>query len=252
MSGTQVEVSVTVPNNTVLQNSCSSPLAALSGANYTVSGVLPVLTNGFNYVGTNNGNAAAGDALGLPLAEPGLEILVFNASGVELALFATGTNDTINGLFSGSYVRLPPNSINLFYCAEQTVWASETIGSGFLGNFPTASGHDGISAAGTTQAGATPLTALYNRVTTVASGAGVSLPATSGLLLAGACLAVTVVNAQGTNALKVYPAGSEVIEGGSAGGAFSVAAATSGQGGKVATFFKLGGSSPWHVMLSSN
>jgi hypothetical protein len=58
---------------------------------------------------------------------------------------------------------------------------------------------DAISAAGTTQATATQLTAMVNTVSTVASGSGVALPPSK------AGRQITVINT-GANALLVYPA----------------------------------------------
>lgn len=74
---------------------------------------------------------------------------------------------------------------------------------------------DGISAAGTTQAGATQLSAQMNNVTTVASGAGVKLPPS----VAG--MQIVVNNDQATNALDVYPSGTDKINALSAGAAYS-------------------------------
>jgi hypothetical protein len=67
----------------------------------------------------------------------------------------------------------------------------------------------------------------------------------------GAGTQITVTNAQGTNALKVYPFGTEVIEAGTAGAAYSIAAATAGQSGKTAIFTAFA-SGIWHVMLSNS
>lgn len=63
-----------------------------------------------------------------------------------------------------------------------------------------------VSAAGTTQATATALTADYNVVTTVGAGSGVVLPAT----VAG--LAIEVIN-KGASALLVYPPVSSAFDG---------------------------------------
>ena len=79
---------------------------------------------------------------------------------------------------------------------------------------------DSISAAGTTQGGATALTTSYNVVTTVAANSGVVLPtATAGLI----CV---VVN-RGANALSVYPAGSAAIDGAGASTAVLVGVGSS-------------------------
>ena len=84
----------------------------------------------------------------------------------------------------------------------------------------------GISAAGTTQAGATALTGDVNVVTTTGSGAGVVVMAT---LDVGDSIVVANL---GANGLAVYPPSGGAINGGSANAAVSVAA------GKVATVIK--------------
>jgi len=75
-----------------------------------------------------------------------------------------------------------------------------------------ASSSDALTAAGTTQATGLQLTATLNRLTTVAAGAGVNLPAS----VVG--LSVVVINA-GANAVVVYPVigGTETINGVAAG-----------------------------------
>jgi hypothetical protein len=93
--------------------------------------------------------------------------------------------------------------------------------SNFLGNIADPistsslimkSSEDSISAAGATQGAATPLTAQLNRVTTVTATTddGVSLPA------AAAGLEIVVINAHATDALAIWPATGDAINGGSA------------------------------------
>ena len=77
-----------------------------------------------------------------------------------------------------------------------------------------------VSAAGTNQSGATELSAVYNIVTTVGSGAGVKFPT------AEAQLTYTVVNTTATN-LLVYPNVSDKINGGTVNVAVTVAAGSS-------------------------
>lgn len=79
-----------------------------------------------------------------------------------------------------------------------------------------------VSAAGASLAAATVLTAIANRVSTVAASTGVRLP--SNVEIGGICF---VSNSQATNALLVYPvSASETINALAAGAGFSVAAAT--------------------------
>jgi len=232
--------------NSLDLESCNSAIVALAGANYTNPGGLPVLVNEINRVSTV---ANAGDAVVLPSAIPGLEIIVFHSGAQELAVFAGGA-DQINSTGAGGYVTQMPQSFLLFVCSSQGLWECETVGQGFLGNLPTSSGKDAIVAAGATQGTATALTHTVNRITTVVAGAGVVLPSIAGLPAASS-LMITVINAQGVNALLVYPAGVDKIEALGAGGAYSLAAAASGQLGKVATFISTV-AGQWHLMLSSN
>jgi len=82
------------------------------------------------------------------------------------------------------------------------------------------SSNAGVTAAGSAIGDATLLTNALNRVTTVGSGEGVKLPAVSnGTLI--------VVQNLGANDLELYPNGaSGVLNGASAGGAITLAAAT--------------------------
>ena len=77
-----------------------------------------------------------------------------------------------------------------------------------------------VTAAGTTQAGATALTKTYNVVTTATSNQGVKLPT------AQAGSIYTVVNATAVN-VKIYPNTSGTINGGSSNAAINVPAGTS-------------------------
>jgi hypothetical protein len=90
----------------------------------------------------------------------------------------------------------------------------QEAGFGFLNNFWTESAQDGITASATqSQAGATPLTFMFNRVTTVASiGNAVRLP--PGIL----GLSICIINAA-ANAMQVYADSSDTVSGlaGSAG-----------------------------------
>jgi len=99
---------------------------------------------------------------------------------------------------------------------------------------------DNIAAAGGGQGGATLLSNSINRVTTVGAGSGVRLPAS----VPGASL--TVVHAAITNALTVYPTGSDTINGAST---YSITAAGAGVG-VVVTFFCTS-AGIWHALKSS-
>lgn len=91
------------------------------------------------------------------------------------------------------------------------------------------------TAAGTTIADALDLTSLINNITTVASGAGVQLPAV-------AIGTQVLVRNSGANALLVYPDGAGVkINGGTDGAAVSVAATEVGIFAKVSATNWIGG-----------
>jgi hypothetical protein len=93
------------------------------------------------------------------------------------------------------------------------------------------------------QASATQLTAVVNRVVTVATAAdSVKLPATTNVA-AGQCIEITVTNAA-ANSLNVFPATGDAINALGANAAFAVAA------GKTATFFCVN-AGVWHSLLSA-
>lgn len=107
--------------------------------------------------------------------------------------------------------------------------------------FPIVSATNNIVAhSGGGQALATPLTTVLNRVVTVAAANdSVLLPPSA------AGLQIDIVNAHATNALSVYPAGSDAVNSNGSSGPYSLAA------GKRATFSCSGAGVPWHVALSA-
>jgi hypothetical protein len=92
----------------------------------------------------------------------------------------------------------------------------------------------GLSGAGTTQADATVLTANMNVFTTVGSSTGALLPSATGT-------APAVIYNGGSNALTVYPTGTQTINNGAT--SFSVTNA------KAAVFFPHGNT--WIAILSA-
>lgn len=144
--------------------------------------------------------ASTNDSVALPLAQAGLDIVVINAGTKNLAVYGAGT-DTINGVATATGVVQMPNSIVLYACSTSAAagkWFAEGIGGGFSNGLATFIPTDAISAAGTSQATGTQLTALINTVATAAANTGVNLPASA------AGLEVTVIN-NGANPLQVYP-----------------------------------------------
>ena len=94
------------------------------------------------------------------------------------------------------------------------------------------SGATGLSAAGTTQGTATAISKTNSVFTTVASGAGATLPNLAPVN--GAFAEFTVVNA-GANALLLYPASGNTINALAANAALSVAAGTIARGIQLST-----------------
>jgi hypothetical protein len=102
-----------------------------------------------------------------------------------------------------------PNSLVIYTCATAGNWYSEGLATGFGGpGLQTQSFANGLTAhAGGGQGSALALTAMVNRVTTVATaGDSVALPAAvSGLM-------ITIIN-RGANSLQVFGAGTDTING---------------------------------------
>ncbi len=99
--------------------------------------------------------------------------------------------------------------------------SKELIGYGLSPYFARLIGFDGaniaLTATGSTQADALPITQQLNVFTTVGSGTGALLPPS------GAKPFYVIVNS-GANALSVYPSGTEKMNNGTSGAAASVAA----------------------------
>lgn len=164
--------------------------------------------------------ATSGDSVKLPPSAPGLEVMVINHGANPMQVYGSGT-DTIDDIATATGVTQMQSSLVIYTCAASGAWYSEGLSNGFAGGLQTVSVLDSISAAGSTQGTATVLPArmAYN-VSTVAAGTGVLLPAS----VAGAELAVN--NNQATNALLIYPNGTDKINGLAASAGYSAAAST--------------------------
>jgi len=123
--------------------------------------------------------------------------------------------------------------MSLYKDTDGVIASNGLAASGSLSAAPGFVSHStatGLTAAGTTIADALALTAAFNQVGTVASGTGVKLPA------AAPVGAEVIVQNLGANNLEVYPPDtSGVINGASAGGAITLAAATDDVGRFVRT-----------------
>lgn len=160
----------------------------------------------FGIMQVGGGNIGNGDILGF-----------FDASGSRaklkvqtdnnMVLLGTGTDGSERILFS----------IKMRDGDSEFLWAAGHRFDTFSRYLPS----DGLTAAGTTQGTAPPLVRARARVSTVASGAGVRLPAPADATLTGTT--IRVVNA-GANALLIYPNSGAAIDALSTNAAYSLAA----------------------------
>ena len=215
-----------------------SLLTELSQDNLVATGIIQG-TAALSFGQTIRITSGGGGGVLLPPSAPGLEILMINHSGGNVQVYGTGA-DQVDDLVNTLGVSQMNNSMVIFSCATTGNWYSNGIGTGFSGSFPTVSVTDTISAAGVIQGTATPLITVLNRVTVVAAGSGVKLP------IAAPGLVITVSNAQGVNALLVYPFLADTIAPGAVNVGFSIPA------NKGATFSVVGTSpATWHAVLGA-
>lgn len=172
------------------------------------------LASMFNTVSTV---ATAGDSVQLPVSQPGLSVCVNNTSANPMQVFAqNGSSDTINTIAGSTGVSQMAGSQVWYTCTKAGAWTAEGLGSGYAdGNLPTSSSANALTAAGSNQAGATPITTTVAEFGTVAASTGAVLPASA------PGLQITVIN-NGANTLSVYPAGTDKINALSASAAFSM------------------------------
>jgi len=182
--------------------------------------------------------ATAGDSVVLPAAAAGLTIALTNHGAKSAQVYGLGT-DTINDVAAATGVSQMPGSEVIYVCTTAGKWYANGLGTGYNGSFETMSYADSLTAhAGGGQGSATPLTAMMNRVTTVATTAdSVILP--TGV----AGMSIVVINAA-SNSMNVYPDTGSTIDAGSANAAKAVA------GGKTATFFTTVAGA-WHSILTA-
>ena len=183
--------------------------------------------------------ATTGDSVMLPPAQAGLDLMLINHGANAMQVFGQ-PGDTINDVASATGVSQMQNSFVFYVCVSAGKWYTEGLANGFSAGYQTFSSVDSLTAlAGGGQNGATPLTAMYNRVTTVASANdSVLLPASAN------GMQITVTNAAATNSMNVFPATGDKINALSANAAFAVVA------GKTAEFF-CATAGQWHSVLSA-
>lgn len=152
--------------------------------------------------------ASPGDSVVLPPATPGQEIIIINNGANPIQVYGAGT-DTINGQPDTVGVSQMPNSVAMYVSAQAGLWESSEVVYGYAdGNLPTYAYSNGLTAhSGGTQAGALALVAYNNVVATVAAvGDSVKLPASA------VGMQIVVAN-EGVNAMQVYGAGTDTING---------------------------------------
>jgi hypothetical protein len=185
--------------------------------------------------------ANSGDSIALPPALPGLTLMVINHGSKPMQVYGNAAaGDVINDVATATGIAQMQGSNTIYTCTTLGKWYSNGTAEGYAGSFLTQSSIDNITAhAGGGQGSATPLTAMMNRITTVAnSGDSVILPASvSGMSL-------TIINATATNAMNLFPNGTDQINALGASAAFSVAA-----GKTVEAYCVTAGQ--WHTILSA-
>lgn len=183
---------------TIAQSSTNS-ITAFAGGGQTNATALTAQINRVTTVAT------AGDSVKLPPATVGLWVVVINKGANPMQVFGAGT-DTINGVATATGISQMQNSVDLYVCAVAGSWEVEGTAIGFNGSLETNSALNSITAfAGGGQGSAAALTAMINRVTTVATiGDSVKLPASA------VGMTIVVSNA-GANPMDVFPATGDAI-----------------------------------------
>lgn len=228
INGVAATTGVTVPPNSVTTlNATATGAWFAQGIGFGYAGSLPTDTfsDALAAAGTNQSTAlqltseinritsgASTTGVALPLAAPGLGIIVINHAPNSIHVYGAGT-DTIDDNSTTAGVIQMANSVALYFCATGAPagkWYSDGIGTGYAGSYPTFSYADTITAAGTNQGAATALTAVVNRVTSSSATAapfnGVQLPPSS------PGMEITIEN-NSANPIQVYGAGTDTING---------------------------------------
>jgi len=154
--------------------------------------------------------ATPGDSVVLPASQPGLELIIINHGVNPMQVYGLGS-DMINDVASATGVSQMQGSVVIYTCVSTGAWYTEGLATGYAtgngGAFQTFSSIDNIAArAGGSQALGTALTAMQNRITTVASaGDSVKLPPSA------TGMSLTVINAAAANSVNVFPASGESI-----------------------------------------
>ena len=230
-----------VPNLSLFYESSSDNITAHAGGGQTNAQQLYSEVNRITTVATS------GDSVMLPPAvvnqgvtnQAGLTVLLINHGANPMQVFGSGT-DTINDVAAATGVSQMKGSMTFFTCTSPGKWYTQGLGEGYAGSFATFSTKDNIIAhAGGGQGSATPLTAMTNRVTVVATAFdSVILPASvSGMQIA-------VINAAASNSMNVFPAIGDQIN------TLGVNVAFNQFAGKTAEFYCVT-AGQWHSILTA-
>jgi len=179
-----------------------------------------------------------GDGVVLPQVGSGTDkVFLINNTANPIQVYGYGS-DTINGVAGSTGIAMAPYSADVYIEAAPGAWSVDA-GFGSSGQLQTMLTLNGITAhAGGGQGSATPLPAMINRVTTVATTAdSVLLPASA------PGMQIMVVNA-GANSMNVFPATGDAINALGANTAYAVAAT------KVVEFYCTN-AGQWHSLLSA-
>lgn len=211
-----------------------------AGTTRTQAGATQI-TQDITTVNTSTAPAAGsllGDGVVLPQVGSGQDrVFLINNTNNPIQVYGFGS-DTINGVAGSTGIAMAPNSADVYIEANPGAWSVDA-GFGSSGQLQTMLTLNGITAkAGGGQGSATPLPAMINRITVVATIAdSVLLPA------AVPGLQLMVVNAA-ANSANVFPNGTDAINALGASAAFALAAA------KVCEFYCTN-AGQWHTLLSA-
>jgi hypothetical protein len=171
--------------------------------------------------------ANANDSVKLPASIPGMSVTVDNDGSNSLNVYPFGTDQIED---STNPISLIAGEDAVFVCPVVGKWYQLGTSGQFSGTFSgiiQETANAAVTAAGTTQGGATATTGNIVNVTTGTANQGILLPVTANN--------VAVINGTG-NTIKVYPAtAAGTIDGGSAGAAVTLTSAHRG-----ATFYNVG------------
>jgi hypothetical protein len=224
INGVATAIGVTQPPNSVVEYSCTAAGTwyaeglgvGFAGSMFTEStqdnivcqtGRTAALASAQLYAQTNRVTTVTTplDGVVLPTSAAGIEMIIINASTKAMTVYGFGS-DTIDGNSATVGVTQMSGSLTIYTSATAGAWFTNGLGTGYSGSLQTLSFFDGLTATGSNQSGALALTTLLSRVSTVASGTGVLLPASA------PGLSITINNT-GLNVLQVYGAGTDTING---------------------------------------